>query len=292
MMRIESALSQPFSVRRYSLARICKALGKSRQSHYKWRNRVEKSMYQADVIISYVEEQRLQMPEIGGVKLYKALHEEGSPLIEGIGRDTFLVILAAAGLLRRPRKWRVRTTDSRHGWRRYPNVIRGVKAAYPFHILVADITYLYVGTGFCYVSLITDLYSRKIVGYAISDSLAATGNLRALRMAIRHIPPGRTWIHHSDCGSQYCSEKYTKMVTKHGGTISMTETDHAAENAVAERVNGILKMEFHMNRKFRSFHEAAKALKETVRIYNTQRPHMCLQFRTPEDVFTTWKIAA
>lgn len=293
MKRQDQPLYSPQSGgRRYSLSCICHTQGVTRQAHHKWTHRVRRMSYQSEVIISYVKEQRRIMPEIGGVKLYKALRVEDSPLIKGIGRDQFLEILGNARLLHKPRKYRPITTYSQHGLRWYPNIIKGFEAMYPCHILVADITYLRVGTDFCYVSLITDVYTRMILGYALSVSLAVDGSLEALKMAIKHIPDRQAWIHHTDRGTQYCCHAYTKTVVNHGGTISMTADDHAAENALAERVNGILKVEFHLDQHFATYEDARKALAESIEIYNTMRPHMRLNYRTPWYMFSNFKYAA
>ncbi len=150
---------------------------------------------------------------------------------------------------------------------------------------VSDITYIRTVKGFCYLALITDLYSRKIVGYDISDSLELTDCLRALKSALRHARPASGLIHHSDRGVQYCSHQYVNELKKRGIKISMTEENHCYENAVAERVNGILKDEFYLDQCFSNTANAKKATKNAIEIYNYKRLHVSLGYKTPQKLF-------
>ena len=159
----------------------------------------------------------------------------------------------------------------------------------PNQVWVSDITYIRTIKGFCYLALITDMYSRKIVGYDISDSLELAGCLRALKRALRTARPAAEFVHHSDRGIQYCSNQYVNELKKRKIKISMTEENHCYENAIAERVNGILKDEFYLDQCFFSTNNACKATKNAIDIYNNKRLHVSLGYKTPNMVF---KIAA
>jgi transposase InsO family protein len=152
-------------------------------------------------------------------------------------------------------------------------------------VFVADITYLETIEGSCYLALVTDLFSRKIVGYDLSKSLAVEGAKRALEMALKNVAEPDKLIHHSDRGIQYCSYTYTDLLNDQHVQISMTEENHVYENAVAERVNGILKGEFMLGDKLRSFKIAKELVKETIDIYNNERLHMSLNYQTPESQY-------
>jgi transposase InsO family protein len=163
----------------------------------------------------------------------------------------------------------------------YKNLIKEEEAQRPEQVFVADITYLETMEGYCYLSLITDWYSRKIMGYAVSRSLSIEGSVRALKMALRMTKNPKLLIHHSDRGIQYCSKGYTEILKKQGVRISMTEENHVYENAVAERVNGILKDELQLGEKLVSFRVAERMVKEAIQIYNEERLHMSLKYMTP-----------
>lgn len=155
----------------------------------------------------------------------------------------------------------------------------------PNQVWVADITYIRTVKGFCYLALITDLFSRKIVGYDISDSLELAGCLRAIKSALRHARPAAGLVHHSDRGVQYCSNQYVDQLKNRKNKISMTEENHCYENAVAERVNGILKDEFYLDQCFFSTPHASRAKKNSIEIYNSKRLHLTLDYKTPDIVF-------
>ena len=160
-----------------------------------------------------------------------------------------------------------------------------MKITRPNQVWASDITYIRLTHGHCYLALITDVFSRKIVGYDISDSLELAGCIRALKSALAHARPAPGLIHHSDRGLQYCSNQYVEILQKNQIQISMTEENHCYENAMAERVNGILKDEFYLDQSFSSLHLAAKASHNAIRIYNTKRLHLSLGYKTPEQVF-------
>ncbi|MFC0879021.1 IS3 family transposase, partial [Saccharicrinis sp. FJH2] len=155
----------------------------------------------------------------------------------------------------------------------------------PNQVWVSDITYIRTINGFCYLALITDMFSRKIVGYDISDSLELAGCLRALKRAIKQARPKAGLVHHSDRGIQYCSNQYVEQLNKQQIKISMTEENHCYENAIAERVNGILKDEFYLDQTFFSKKIASKATHNAIYIYNNKRLHISLGYKTPNMVF-------
>ena len=167
----------------------------------------------------------------------------------------------------------------------YPNRITDRVVERIHQVFVADITYLHTLDGFVYLALITDLFSRKIVGFDVSDSLSVEGALRACKMAIKPVSPLDTLIHHSDRGIQYCCHAYTQFLDSRGIQLSMTQNGDVYQNAVAERVNGILKIDFLLNHTFRLIHQATTSVKRSVSIYNTERPHLSLGYQTPQAVY-------
>ena len=185
-------------------------------------------------------------------------------------------------MVKKKRKY-VRTTQSAHRFKVYRNLIWGEKVKGREGVYVAEITYLDTLEGYCYLSLITDQYSRKIVGYALSKSLSIEGSIEALQMALRRTKNPKELIHHSDRGIQYCSKGYTELLKKKGVQISMTEENHVYENALAERVNGILKDELQLGKKLLSYSMAKELVDEAVKIYNEERLHMSLGYITPAE---------
>jgi transposase InsO family protein len=208
-------------------------------------------------------------------------------LSPGLGRDRFFDLLRAEGLLVPRKRSYTRTTHSRHRFRRYGNLLKDMRLSGSNRAWVSDITYIRLRKGFAYLSLLTDGYSRKIVGWHLSDSLGLEGSLAALRMALSSCSPGEGLVHHSDRGIQYCSNPYTELLQAHGIRISMTEENHCYENALAERVNGILKDEYALDATFADCGQAQRACEEAVQFYNTRRPHRALGFKTPQEVHRT-----
>lgn len=202
----------------------------------------------------------------------------------GVGRDKFFDILRKKKLLVKRRKKHVYTTDSFHRFRVYKNALKNKLLTAPHQALVSDITYLRINKGFVYLSLITDAYSRKITGWSLSDSLSIEGAIAALKMAVKQCPNTTDVIHHSDRGIQYCSHGYVKLLKKRNMIISMTEENHCYENAMAERVNGILKEEFLLDAEFANKAIALKAVKEAIATYNNLRPHWSLRLFTPQQI--------
>lgn len=235
-----------------------------------------------DMLLEEIRRIRHRQPRIGGKKLYHLL----KPFLEEIGlklgRDRFFEYLRGNGMLIKRRKNYVTTTNSRHRFRIYGNMFKRHDLTGPNQVYVADITYIRTLEGFCYLSLLTDAYSRKIVGYDLSKSLGIEGSLRSLKMALRCLKGQSSGlIHHSDRGVQYCSKDYTELLNRHRVKISMTEKDHVYENALAERVNGILKQEFMLGETLANYDVALKMVKQSIEVYNNERPHLSLNYQTP-----------
>ena len=232
-------------------------------------------------MLRFVRDLRSRQPKIGGRKLYNEIKPLLIEMGFKFGRDRFFDFLRRHGLLVRRKKKYVQTTNSRHRFYKYSNLIKEMEIAKPNQVYVSDITYIKTLEGFCYLSLITDACSRKIVGYNLSRSLGIEGCMRALRMVLRQKPQEAKPIHHSDRGIQYCSYDYTDLLKKSDIQISMTEQDHVYENALAERVNGILKDEFMLGETLVSYKIARRMVKESIKIYNEERPHLSLDYDKP-----------
>lgn len=183
------------------------------------------------------------------------------------------------------KKYSSRTTNSLHRFYKYKNIIKDVEVTRPNQVWASDITYIRTVKGFCYLALITDMYSRKIVGHDLSDSLELNGCVRALQKALYHAKSFKGLIHHSDRGIQYCSNVYTLILKRNKIDISMTEENHCYENALAERVNGILKDEFYLDQTFTNIAHAKRATKNAINLYNEVRLHLSLDFKTPNTVY-------
>jgi len=225
------------------------------------------------------------MPRIGTRKLHYMLQEKLG--LHGItaGRDKLFDLLADYGLLvRRRKRKRVFTTNSSHPFKKYPNLIKELQAERPNCLWVSDITYISLEDKFCYLSLVTDAYSRNITGYCLYPTLQQEGPLLALQNALAILggKPGKPLIHHSDRGLQYCSTKYITLLEDNSITISMTEKGDPYENAIAERVNGILKEEFGLDGEFKNFEQAKAAVDHAVHTYNNLRPHASCNYLTPQ----------
>jgi len=245
---------------------------------------LEKGQLQADQVNDMVRQVRRLLPRVGGKKLYKMIRPELQ--VKGIkmGRDLFFDHLRNNDLLIRPRKRYTVTTRSSHRFRTYDNLLLNRTLSGRDQAWVSDITYLRTDKGFCYLALITDGWSRKIVGFDVSDSLELTGCLRALNSALKYLPEQHQLIHHSDRGFQYCSNTYTNRLKENNIYISMAEKGNCYQNAMAERVNGILKNEFYLDHKFADLAQAKKATRQAISLYNSYRPHLMLEYKTPDYV--------
>lgn len=277
---------------RVKVGAICRQLGMSRQNYYAGRVQRQRRAVDGDFVEELVRQERRIQPRIGGRKLYLVLQPALAEAGIKIGRDRLFAELRARDLLvpRLPRRW-PRTTHYNASLPVFRNEIRGLEMRRTNEVWVVDITYVRTAEGFLYVSLITDRCSRKIVGYAAAETLETQGALQALRRALADLPAGSHPIHHSDRGCQYCSHEYVGVLQKRGLKISMTEEDHCAENALAERVNGILKQEYGLGNEFTTKAQARKTLKEGVHIYNTRRLHGAINYQVPEVVHRRGTVA-
>ena len=254
----------------------------SRQNYYKARKIRRRREVDEGLITELVRVERAIQPRLGGRKLHFMLKEELERAGVKIGRDRFFKVLRENGLLLEPLPRGPRTTNSRHSLPVFRNMIRELKVSRPNEVWVSDITYVRSDEGFVYLSLITDKYSRKVVGYHAGESLETEGCLKALERALKDKPKNTHPIHHSDRGCQYCSHDYVGKLWEEGLTVSMTEENHCSENALAERVNGILKQEYWLGSTFQSRAQAYRAVEEAIYLYNTRRPHTALRYQTPE----------
>jgi len=248
-------------------------LGYSRQSYYQGIKFTQRKAYEAEIIISEVLRHREKQKRLGTRKL---LHEMTSFLQNHdfqIGRDAMFSLLAEYGLLVTKRKRNgCKTTLSKHRYRKYPNIIKNMIPLAPNQLWVADITYIHLSSGFAYLSLITDAYSRKIVGFYLCEDLSAKGPLNALKMALSSTKCTKNLIHHSDRGVQYCCDDYVSILEKNHVKLSMTEKGDPLENAIAERVNGILKTEL-LEGIYPNYKTAKNAIAVACSTYNHLRPH-------------------
>lgn len=237
------------------------------------------------MIVELVHSVRCYQPKIGGKKLYQLLKQDIAEISEDrIGRDKFFDILRSQDLLVKRKKKYAHTTDSFHRFRVYKNRLRDKELTGPNQAYVSDITYLRTKKGFVYLFLTTDAWSRMIVGWNLSESLSIEGGIKALKMAISRCKSPENVIHHSDRGVQYCSGDYVTLLKKSQMIISMTEENHCYENALAERVNGILKDEFLLDETFTDKRMALKAVKQAIETYNIRRPHWALGLQIPWQV--------
>ena len=222
------------------------------------------------------------MPRIGGKKLYYLIKPNITKLGIKCGRDKFFRILRHERLLVKKRKNYIVTTQSYHRFSKHPNRIMGVDIYQPEQVWVSDITYIKTVQGFMYLSLVTDAYSKQIMGYELSDNMKTESTKKALEMAIKNRKhPNRPLIHHSDRGFQYCNPDYTDVLDNYNIDISMTTKYDPYENAVAERENGILKNEFILDKELYSKVEAKRIINQTISIYNYERPHLSCDYLTP-----------
>lgn len=262
---------------------ICELFGKTRQAHYKQQWAEDSLVMKNAIIIKRVKEIRTDMPRIGTRKLHFLLTATLEQHDIQIGRDKLFDLLSDYGMLVRKRKRKkVYTTDSNHPFRKYPNLIRELQVIHPNQLWVSDITYIPLLKKFGYLSLVTDAYSRKIVGYCFYPTLEKEGPLSALKMALTGTQlVYKQMIHHSDRGLQYCCADYISLLRVNNILISMTEMGDPYENAIAERINGILKTEFNLDTPFKTFNDALETIDRVIRVYNEQRPHASCNYLTP-----------
>jgi transposase InsO family protein len=267
----------------------CTLFGIDRQVYYrKIKCRIIKQD-KAQLVLKMVLEIRTQMPRIGSKKLYYLLNKDLQTL--KIGRDKFIDILRANHLLILPKRSYHITTNSHHRFRKYKNQLLDLQINKPEQVWVSDITYIGKREKPCYLSLITDAYSKKIMGYNVSNNLNTESSLVALRLAIKQRKNKEMpLIHHSDRGLQYCANEYQKILTKNEIQPSMTQNSDPNENAVAERINGILKQEFYIDKYNKDLPIMKQIIKETIAIYNEKRPHLSNHMLTPNQMHQQSKI--
>ena len=262
-------------------------MGLSRQAYYQGQRRHAQRECRAEVVVQMVRDRRLRQPRLGTRKLHHLLREPLARAGIGLGRDALFDVLRNAGMLVAQRRAYHKTTDSHHRFRRHPNLLKAgehqVRATACEQVWVADITYLPTNDKFVYLSLVTDAYSRKIVGWHVHDSLQTEPVAQALKMALRTRQSQQRLVHHSDRGIQYCSSYYQGIHQRHGLACSMTDGYDCYQNALAERVNGILKGELLLQRPA-DLEQARRMVHESVQICNAERPHLALKMQTPDEV--------
>jgi transposase InsO family protein len=248
-------------------------------------------VFQEHLVLHRIREIRRELPRTGCIKLHHSLNN-GFFQALGIymGRDAIFDLMRSNGMLVKPKKRYAVTTNSFHRFKVYPDLVQRRHGKWAEDIWVSDITYISTITGFTYLSLVTDAYSRKIVGYHLSADLKASGCIKALDHALqRRIYPNRPLIHHSDRGTQYCCDDYVSVLRSNKIGISMTQTGSPYDNAIAERVNGILKSEFDLYKTFRSHGDAGEVVADAIHRYNNLRLHASCGYQTPEYTHTKAK---
>jgi len=257
----------------------------SRQNYYARRHKRQRSEVDGQLVADLVGRERQRQPRLGTRKLYYMLKRELEENGVRMGRDQMFEELRKRQLLLEPIAAEYPcTTDSYHNLPVFRNLIKDWAVNGPNEVWVSDVTFVRTREGFVYLALITDKFSRKIVGWNVGESLEASGCRRAVDRAFLELPVQSKPIHHSDRGSQYCSHEYVSQLQKRGIAISMTEGDHCAQNAMAERMNGILKQEYGLGREFPTKDTARLAIQQAIELYNRYRPHTALKYRTPEEV--------
>jgi putative transposase len=268
----------------YCIKDLCEYVDMSRQNYYAARRLRQRREIDEAMVVELVKRERRMQPRLGGRKVLHLLRPDLDEAGVVIGRDRFFEVLAERDLLVVRKPGRPHTTNSRHSLPVFHNLLTGRTFDAPNQAWVSDLTYIRTDEGFLYAALITDVFSRKIVGAHIGDSLEVEGCLAALDKALADLPSGMHPIHHSDRGCQYCCHAYVERLQDRGLPISMTEVMHCYENAMAERVTGILKQEYELDRTFRTKAQARKAFEQAVWLYNHRRPHLKLNYRFPADV--------
>lgn len=266
------------------LSVLCGLVGKSRQAFYKREKQEEQLQFDISIIIELVKRERLIAKRVGSLKLHLILKSELAKHGIKIGKDKLHDILKANNLIVKRRKRGPQTTNSRHKLPIYPNSAKNLYLDRSELMWVSDITYIRVGHGFCYLILITDSYSRKVVGYNFSKKMDVHFCTEALETAIaKRYYPNRPLIHHSDRGSQYCAFNYTKILQQNGIGISMTQSGDPLDNPLAERMNRIFKDTFGLDEQFNRFDSAQATIDKAISYYNKRLPHTSIDLLTPQD---------
>ncbi len=260
---------------------LCRVAGLSRQAYYQGCRERARRACDEQAIIAVVREERRIQPRVGTRKLLRTVQTAGL----AVGRDRLFEVLRKHDLLVAPKKKIVRTTYRDESLPVYRNLLYEFEPTEPNHVWVSDITYINTAEGYVYLALLTDLVSRKIVGWYACESLCATTTIAALERALKNLPADHRPILHSDRGCQYCCHEYVALARQRGLLISMTEQNHCYENCYAERVNGILKDEFNLDVRFRTRAQAYRAIQQAIEVYNHRRLHTSLGYRTPAHVY-------
>ena len=268
-----------------SISCYCKWVGITRQAYYQSEKRAQIIVQETQQVLELVMEYRYLMPSIGTRKLYWLIKPELVELGLKFGRDQLFKILKENNLLIQPKRRYTKTTDSKHWMKKHPNLLKDYSAVQANEVFVSDITYVESAEGVHYLSLVTDAYTRQIKGYKLSKDMRAENVVQALHMAMKHMRNrATTMIHHSDRGSQYCSELYQSALQKYDIRPSMTDGYDCYQNALAERVNGILKQEF-LTTRCKTMKELDHLIAESIVIYNCYRPHLSLDMLTPNQMY-------
>lgn len=268
----------------YSVPSLCRIVGFTKQAYYKHSLSIEETSARNEILLQAILEIRAEMPSLAGDKVHRLLKKR-LPAELVPGRDATYALMRTHGLIRPRKSLRIRTTFTVYRLE-YHDLIKGLSIERPNQAWVADITYIRLSTGaFIYLALVTDYYSRKIIGWDLSASLSLDGALAALKMALLTLPSGIIPIHHSDRGCQYYSKVYTGLLKDRDIPISMYTDGDPRNNAIAERINGTVKNEMLEGYSFGSLEEALAVLPERIRIYNMVRPHRSLDFLTPEEAY-------
>lgn len=261
---------------------LCRLFGKTRHALYDHQWRAEEATIKEEIILQLVHKIRSDLPRIGTRKLLFLLGPELQSHQITIGRDALFNLLSSHHLLIRQRKRKAITTNSRHWMRKYANLIAALEITRPEQVWVSDITYIRMGNHWGYLSMITDAFSRKIMGHVFRSDMSAQGCVDALEMAVSHRQYKHyELIHHSDRGSQYCSKEYIEVLTSQNIAISMTAQGDPYENALAERMNGIIKHEFNLYSSALGFEETSQRINRSIAAYNNLRPHSSCDYLTP-----------
>jgi len=268
---------------------LCELLGFTKQAYYKRFIPAENEQLETQMILEMIKKVRYKMPRLGTRKLLYKIQPELNALNLDMGRDAFFDFLRLHGMLIKSRRRNCKTTFSTHWLKKYDNLLPGLIINRINQVWVSDITYVETEEGFMYLYLITDAYSKKIIGYSLSTDLKASSAIVALKMAIHRTGNCQNIIHHSDRGIQYCAFEYISLLKDQQMRISMSEPNSPTQNAIAERVNGILKTEWIYYTTYTTHEQAQKEIAGIIKIYNQERPHSSCSMLTPERAHETTK---
>ncbi|RZM12100.1 MAG: IS3 family transposase [Pedobacter sp.] len=268
------------------MRRIAAVLGYSRQYVYKQQTDQHRQASKEGVVKALVHQQRQQLPRIGTRKLYYLIKANLIKQDIKFGRDKLFALMKRYDLKVKPRRRYTQTTMSKHWLRKWPNIAKHIFVTRPDQVWVSDITYLKTEQGNCYLNMITDVFSRKIVGFAVDDNMETKSMITALDMAIKQRRnPALPTVHHSDRGLQYCSKEYVQMTADNNLLLSMTENGDPYENALAERMNRTIKEEFGLDQILASKAIVKPLVAQSIHLYNQKRPHLALNLNTPNAVY-------